>query len=338
MKRFLILSVAVLMSVSVFAQKAASKKKNKAKKETVKGTWTKGVSLYGGLTQVGNNNWYTTGSDKFTMSAMATLDASATNKWKNREWLNWFSSAYGLLNTTKAGVTKLNDRLELGTRYLITPKKWNSKWSWGGCLHLRTQFSNGYFYNYLGEQGVKRRRSGFFSPAYITISPLGVNYRPSKHLNVYASPLTARWTIVTNQPYSYLAQGGVYKGTVEDPLARLYNVSPTKQHRGDFGLFAVASVSCDLMKNISYKARLEVFGNYITSYKDALPGRFANFDMFMTNEVSFNVNKLVKVKYNLDLMYDNDIKQPNNKAFTNANRSVGLQMLSTLGVGVSFKK
>ena len=337
MKRFLILSVAVLLSVSLFAQKAASKKKTKAKKETVKGTWTKGASLYAGLTQVGNNNWYTTGSDKFTMSAMATLDAWATNTWKNKEWKSWLNTSYGLLNTTKTGVTKLNDRLELGTRYLVKPKQWKN-WSWGPRVHLRTQFSNGYFYNYLGDQGVKRRRSGFFAPAYVTVSPLGLDFKPCNHFNVYLSPLTARWTIITNQPYSYMTQGGVYKGTVEDPLARLYNVSPSKQHRGDFGLLAVASTKFNLMKNISYTGRLEVFGNYVTAYKDAAPGRFVNMDLFMTNEVSFNVNKLIKVKYNLDLMYDDDIKQPNNNAFNNANRSVGLQMLSTLGVGVSFKK
>ncbi len=335
MKRFLILSLAVLMSVSLFAQKT-SKTKLKSK-APVKGTWTKGASFYAGLTQVGNNNWYTTGSDKFTMSALGTLDAWATNKWKNKEWTNWFSAAYGLLNTSKTGVTKLNDRLEIGTRLLITPKQWK-KWSWGSRLQLRTQFSDGYFYNYLGETGTKRRRSGFFSPAYVTSSFLGVNYRPSKNFNLYMSPLTARWTIVTNQPYSYLAQGGIYKGTVEDPLARLYNVSPDKQHRGDFGLLAVASLNFEVMKNISYKGRAEMFGNYVTTYKDALPGRFVNFDWFITNEVSFNVNKWVKVKYNLDVMYDDDIKQPNNKAYSTANRSVGLQMLSTLGVGFSIKK
>jgi hypothetical protein len=337
MKRFLILSLSLLLAVSLFAQKSTSKKKMKAKKEAIKGTWTKTASLYGGLTQVGNNNWYTTGSDKFTMSAMASLSASATNKWKNKEWLSWFDGVYGVLNTTKAGITKLNDRLELGTRYLVTPKQWK-KWSYGSRLQLRTQFSDGYFYNYLGEQGVKRRRSGFFSPAYVTTSFLGLNYRPCKDLNVFMSPLTARWTIVTNQPYSYLAQGGIYKGIVEDPLARLYNVSPSKQHRGDFGLLAVASLKCDLMKNISYKGRVEMFGNYVSSYKDAAPNRFINMDWFITNEVSFNVNKLVKVKYNLDVMYDDDIKQPNSKGINNLSHSVGLQMLSTLGVGVSFKK
>ena len=339
MRKLLILSLATLISVSLFAQKAHKMRKHtmKVASTPVKGTWTRGANFYAGLTQVGNNNWYTTGSDKFTMTVMSTLDAWVTDTRKKSKWSSGISAAYGLLNTTHTGVTKLNDRLELGTKFLVTPS--NSKnWGLGPRLALRTQFSNGYFYNYMGEEGVKRRKSGFFAPAYVTASIIGANFEPCKHFSVYLSPLTARWVVVTNKPYSYLAQGGIYKGTVEDPLARLYNVSPTKQHRGEFGLLAVAKTNFSIMKNISYMGRLELFGNLVNSYSDALPTRFANIETFMINEVSMHVNRYIRVKYNLDLLYDDNIKQPNNNANSLANRSVGLQLLSTLGVGVSFGK
>lgn len=338
MRKLLILSLATLMSVSLFAQKAHKVRKHKMKTATssTKGSWTRGASFYAGLTQVGNNNWYTTGSDKFTMTIMSTLDAWVTDTRKNTKWSSDISAAYGLLNTTHSGVTKLNDRLELSTKFLVTPK--SSKWGLGPRVALRTQFSNGYFYNYMGDESVKRRKSGFFAPAYLTASIIGANIEPCKHVSFYLSPLTARWVIVTNQPYSYAAQGGIYKGTVEDPLARLYNVSPTNQSRGEFGLLAVTKVHCNLMRNISYMGRLELFGNLVNSYSDALPTRFANIETFMVNEVSMHVNRYIKVKYNLDLLYDDNIKQPNNNANMLANRSVGLQLLSTLGVGVSFGK
>jgi hypothetical protein len=334
MKRLLLLIAVVGLSASVYAQKA---KKTKKAKVPVKGTWTKTIDLYGGLTQVGNNNWYSTGSDKFTMSLMGQLNATAGYSWKNKTWGTGLYAAYGLLNTTHTGVTKLNDRFEIGTRLLINPKQWNKKWAWGPRAALRTQFSNGYFYNYMGDENVNRRRSGFFAPAIITVSPIGLYHKPCKAFEVYASPLTARWIVVTNQPYSYMAQGGVYKGVVEDPLARLYNVSPTKEHRGEFGLYARFAANFNIMKNISYSGRAEIFGNYLTAYKDALPGRFANMDIFMVNQVKMKVNKLIDVRYNLDVMYDDDMKQPGNAVLA-PRRSVGLQMLSTLGVGVSFNR
>jgi hypothetical protein len=91
------------------------------------------------------------------------------------------------------------------------------------------------------------------------------------------------------------------------------------------------------MKNISLNSRLEVFGNYINGYTNILPSRFLNFDMFMTNRLNFKVNKYIKVTYNLDLLYDDDMKQPINSNVIKPNRSVGLQALSTLGVGFTAK-
>ena len=88
------------------------------------------------------------------------------------------------------------------------------------------------------------------------------------------------------------------------------------------------------MKNIQYKSKLEMFANYVNGYKTTLPGRFVNVDWFMTNQVEFKVNKVISVRYNLDIMYEDDMKQPNWNAIKLPTQSVGLQMLSTLGVGV----
>jgi hypothetical protein len=335
MKRLLLLCTVIGFSVTLSAQKTSSKKLRQSK--SVKASWSKGVSIYAGLTQVGNNSWYTTGSDKFTMSALGNLDAHLTGTWKNKIWSNNLGVAYGLLNTTKGGVTKLNDRLEFSTSLLVTPKTWK-KWSWGPFVQVRTQITDGYFYNYMGELGTKRRRSGFFAPAYIYLSPLGLGYKPCKDISLYVSPLVARWTVITNQPYSYLGQGGVYKGNAESSLASLYNVSPVKQHKGEFGLFARLDMHKEIMKNISYSAKLEMYGNYVKDYPGLISSRFVNLDWYMTNQLEFHVNKYIKVHYNLDMLYDDDMKQPSFNAIQLPNHSVGLQMLSTLGVGLKLSK
>jgi hypothetical protein len=63
---------------------------------------------------------------------------------------------------------------------------------------------------------------------------------------------------------------------------------------------------------------------------------FTNMDLFMTNQFNLRVNKFINVTYNLDLMYDHDIKQKNPNPFLPA-RAHGLQVLSTLGVGFNCK-
>ncbi len=333
-KVFLLLAVSSL-SIAAVAQKMSDDKMSTEPKVNKNG-WARSFNMYIGLTQVGNNSWYTTGGDKFALSASGELNVAASKSWKNKKFMSSLDAAYGLMNTTSDGPTKLNDRLELSARYLIKPKSWK-KMSVGPYVGLRTQFTDGYMYNYMGEQGVKRRKSGFFAPAFITGSIIGVQVEPCKNFSVYVSPLTARWTVITNAAYSYLGQGGVYKGVAENTLASLYNVSAAKEHKGEFGLYGNIAFKKTLMKNIMLDSKLEVFGNYLNSYTDILPSHFVNFDMFMTNKVSFHVNKYIKVMYSLDLLYDDDMKQPNQSSIILPNRSVGLQALSTLGVGFTAK-
>ena len=347
MKRNFLFIAVTFLSISVMAQKPMDMKTKMDDSKMTKNGWTRGFNMYVGLTQVGNDNWYTTGSDKFNMAVFGELSAYATKKWKNKQFANTFDAAYGLFNTSSAGVTKLNDRLEASTRYLITPKNWK-KWSVGPLAALRTQFTDGYFYNYMGDQGVKRRRSGFFAPAFITAAPIGIEWKPTKWFDIYASPLTVRWTVVSNGAYSYASQGGIYKGTIENSLAGLYNVNPAKENKGEFGLYASAGVNKEIMKNIWFKTRIEVFGNYlkpatenadnigVAPFDYSKESRFVNFDMFMTNQLNFRVNKWIKVTYNLDLLYDDDMKQPYQNQFVTPH-AVGLQVLSTLGVGFTAK-
>jgi hypothetical protein len=78
------------------------------------------------------------------------------------------------------------------------------------------------------------------------------------------------------------------------------------------------------MKNVHYYGKLDLYSDYIKEP--------TNVDMFMTNQFRLKVNKFINVSYNLDLLYDDDIKQKQSNPFVKT-RSVGLQLLSTLGVG-----
>ena len=187
---------------------------------------------------------------------------------------------------------------------------------------LRSQLTSGYEYTYFGST-TKRRNSGFFAPAYVVIAP-GIEWTPANWLSLFGSPAATRWTIVSNGPYSYASQGGVFNGNVETPLATLYGVDPAKENRGEFGAFVTASLRKDILKNVTYISKLDLYSNYLKNP--------ANIDVFWTNKFLLKVNKFIQVSYAIDMLYDDDVKNP-----VAPTRAIGLQVLSTLGVGFALK-
>lgn len=290
-------------------------------KKPDKNGWVKGGIFNLSLTQVSNSNWIAAGGDKFSISMAASVNAFASRQWGKKSWDNILDISYGLLKTTTLGTRKINDRLDFTSKFGYAPANWkNVRLSVLG--QLRSQLTSGYEYNYFGTT-VKRRNSGFFAPAYIIVAP-GIEWTPVSWFSLFASPAAIRWTIVSNGPYSYAAQGGVFNGHVETPLASLYGVDPAKENRGEFGAFVTASLRKDIVKNITYISKLDLYSNYLKNP--------ANIDIFWTNKFLLKVNKFIQVSYAIDMLYDDDVKNP-----VAPTRALGLQVLSTLGVGFALK-
>ena len=57
-----------------------------------------------------------------------------------------------------------------------------------------------------------------------------------------------------------------------------------------------------------------------------------NVDLFWTNTLSLKINKWLQVSYNLDIIYDDDIRQ-----FGPEKNRPGTQIRSLLGFGVAAK-
>ena len=331
MKRLLSLIAVIAFCHPVMAQDETVKNLQKETTSVIKtdtgninkNGWSRGGLISINLTQVGNSNWIAAGGgDKFSLSLASSLNLFANRQWGRQSWENVLYLNYALINTSSLGVRKINDRLDLITKYGYQPKTWK-KSRVAAFAQLRSQLSDGFQYDYFGTT-TKRRTSGFFAPAYITVAPLGIDYHPNEWLSVYVSPIVARWTIVSNGPYSYASQGGIFHGNVETPLATLYGVDPAKQGRGEFGAFVTASIKKDIMKNINYYSKLDLYSNYLNTPK--------NIDVFWTNQIKMKVNKWIQVSYTLDMLYDDDVRNPLAPA-----RPLGLQLLSTLGVGFAAK-
>jgi hypothetical protein len=330
MKKIAIIFALFTVGIKVTAQDATVKQLQATATQTVatdtakkpnKNGWTHGANFNLNLTQIGNSNWIAAGGDKFSLSMATSLNAFVSRKWGKNTWDNILDVNYALVNTTSLGVRKVNDRLDFTSKYGYKPQKW-TKTTITFLGQLRSQLSNGYEYDYLGTTE-KRRNSGFFAPAYIIVAP-GIEWKPNDWFSLFGSPLAARWTIVSNGPYSYLGQGGIFNGKVETPLATLYGVNPATGNRGEFGAFVTATVKKDIFKNVAYYSKLDLYANYLKN--------IANVDVFWTNQFKVKISKYFNISYSLDMLYDDDVKNPNRPT-----SALGLQVLSTFGVGFAYK-
>jgi hypothetical protein len=75
---------------------------------------------------------------------------------------------------------------------------------------------------------------------------------------------------------------------------------------------------------LAYKGRLDLFSNYRNNPQ--------NIDVFMTNILSINFTKVLSATWNVDLIYDDDVR-----LFGPANTSPALQLKSLVGIGLLVK-
>ena len=308
MRRLSLFIVATVIVFSVSAQK----------KEKPATAWKTGgmLSVIGG--QSGTRNWAPAGSEKFSLTGTANLSLWAGKNWGKNTFDNTLDVAYALINTSSDGVRKIDDKLDFYSKYTRTLK---GKAALGTVASLRTQFTNGYDYS----EPHRKRISGFFAPAYINFSP-GVQLKSKNNsFAVHLGP-AVRWVIVTNEPYSLVYQGGVKPdGSTERPLAQLYGVNPEREVRFETGLLLSALFKKEVIKNVMWKTRVD-FNN------DIIEEEPFQIDVYWTNTIGMTVNKWLKVNYNFDLYYDDDVRM-----FGANKTSPAAQLKSILGVGVGIK-
>jgi hypothetical protein len=285
-------------------------------------------------------NW-AAGAEKFSMSFAGYLSLYARYRSGKFRWDNTLDLGYALVNTTSTGLRKTDDKIDL---YSKAGRELNKNFSLAGVLNFKTQFAEGYDYNYLGK-GYRKSTSNFMAPAYLIIAP-GIDWHPEQYFSIFFSPVSARFVIVTNNPGAYFFPNGVIPaadgGGFELPLAAGYGVDPRRKIRAEVGGFASINFAKELFKNVSYKSRMDLYANYLATERFTAtgPGQIdveknaakpQNVDVFWTNLIVMKVNKFLNVTYNFDLIYDDDVRQ-----FGDEKTSAAAQLRSLLAVGFSL--
>ncbi len=281
-----------------------------------KGPWKSGGNLALNISQQNSSYWIGV-SEKYALGLGLSADLYSNGAWGKDTWDNTLKANYALTNTESQGMRKTADFFDIYSRYghFINQKKTVSL---SGILNMRTRFSNGYDYT----QDPKRRTSGFFAPANI-MAGIGFDLKPTSYFSVFVSPVTARWVIVSNDPYSYSYPGGILPdGSHQQPIAEMYGVDPEKKVDNQFGAFVSANFNKEILKNVSYVSRLDLYSNYRHNPE--------NLAIFWTNNLLFKVNKWLAFSYTWNLAYD-DNYVPEGVS------GPRVQFLGTLGIGATAK-
>lgn len=337
MKKLLLIAAVSAGSCTVMAQDKelvdikSTAQRNFGDDTTHKHGWKAGGFFAMNVAQGSSSNW-AAGAEKFSLSISSSLNLFANLKDGKRTWNNTLDLGYGLVKTTSQGVRKNDDKIDLFSKYGYSI---SNTMSIAGVFNFRSQFTDGYDYNYEGK-GVRRRISGFLAPAYVTVAP-GIDWKPASYFSLFFSPISMRWIIVSNDPYSYAYTDGLIPGGgVEEPLAIRYGVDPRRKVRIEAGAYLTANFAKEIAKNVLYKSRLDLYSNYLKGYVAGTIVKGAakpqNVDMFWTNTFALKVNRFLNVTYQFDLIYDDDVRQ-----FGSDGKSAGTQIRSLLGVGFAAK-
>ena len=306
MKRILFFGI-LFIAVWAQAQDETKKLKEESSREikkdaadTANKVWKKGGLFSLNLTQGSLSNW-AAGGDDFSLSLNALLSAYLFYHKGKNSWDNTLDFNLGYINTTSLGSRKNDDRLDFLSKYghAIAPK-----WNISGLFDFRSQLFKGYNYG----NNEKTLSSDFLSPAYLLLS-LGLDYKPNDHFSVFMSPSTARWIIVKNDSLS--AKGA-------------YGVDSGQHSKFQFGAFVTVNYWKDFNKVVTYKGRLDLFSNYLHNPQ--------NISIYMTNILTAKISKVLSASWNLDLVYDDNIK-----LFGPNRNSPALQLKSLVGVGLLVK-
>jgi len=270
-------------------------------KDTAKYTWKRGGVFNFNMAEGSQKNW-AAGGDNFSIALTSYVNYFLYWQHKSQTWDNNLDFNLGFVQTTSVGARKNDDRVDFLSKYGIRTDTTNKLFI-SGLFNFRTQLFDGFTYD---GSGGKIFSSTFLSPGYIILSA-GMDYHPTKELSIFFSFLTDRATILANPTLS--KQG-------------LYGVDTGHHVFNEFGGFASINYSHAFGKTVTYKGRVDLFSNYANNPQ--------NIDMYMTNYLTFKINKFLSASYALNLIYDDDVK-----LFGEFNNSPALQIQSQIGLGLS---
>ena len=261
-------------SGSLFAQEAEEKNPEYGWKKEAVGVLNFTQNQFDNWSQGGESSW----------SWQMDLNAKFVNDQEKYNWTTSGKFSYGKAKVGDSDAKKAADEIKLESVY--TYKMWTSVNPYVAVTGM-TQFTDGYAYTDSSKVVV----SSFMDPGYFTQS-VGLGYKPN---DIIGTRL-----------------GAALKETVTDKFSDSY--ADGESMRTEFGAESVTDVKWQVVENILYTSKLELFSN--------LKG-IDEIDVNWDNMLSSKITDIITVSFNFKLFYDKDVHFKR-------------QLKQTLAVGLSY--
>ncbi len=253
------------------------------------------------FSQVSLTNWVSGGNS--SVSGIGNFNFNAVYQKDRLQWDNTFKAGYGLMKEGDRGVVKNEDKLELNSKLGFEMN--NEHWLYSSFVNFKTQFAPGYKY-----PNTTDKISDFLAPGYITLAT-GLDYQPSESLSLFITPLSAKFTIVTDDSLSN---------------AGAFGVEPGEQFRAELGATFKGEYRATVMPNVDLSTSLSLFSNYLNNPE--------NIDINWDLALNMKINDYLSANFSTNLIYDHDVLIPIDDQGNTGRR---VQLKQVLGVGFSYK-
>ncbi|MFW5832055.1 MAG: DUF3078 domain-containing protein [Prolixibacteraceae bacterium] len=264
--------------------------------------WTVNGQASVNFSQVSFSNWVAGG--KNSVSGVGIFNFNAIYEKDRVSWENSLKTGYGLLKEEGDQVAKTEDKLELNTKYGVECKR-NEHILYSTFANFNTQFAPGYNYPNTDE-----KISTWFAPAYLTTAA-GIDYQPSDRFSLFVTPLSGKFTFVTDEELSN--QGA-------------FGVEPGEKARAELGAILKGELNTPVVKNVDLNTSLTLFSNYLNNPQ--------NIDVNWDVLLNMKINDYLSANLMTSLIYDHDILVPIDEEGNTGRR---IQLKQLFGVGLSYK-
>ncbi len=249
------------------------------------------------------SNWVEGGEN--SLSALSVLRFNADYIYgKKRTWDTDIEYKLGYLKAGDNPLQKNDDRFEFNSKYGRTAF---NDWYYSLLFNFKTQFLKGYDY-----PNDSVAISKFMSPGHLVFS-LGLDYKPNKNLTVLISPITSKFTIVSD--------------TANYDQTR-FGVGADEKTRKEIGAYIKAIWKYDITKDIRMENKINFFTNYTDNPQ--------NVDVDWELNLKMKLTRYINMSINTHLIYDDDVDIPVFEDGEQVGVTKGLQFREVIGVGFSY--
>ncbi|HXC04538.1 MAG TPA: DUF3078 domain-containing protein [Bacteroidia bacterium] len=311
MKHFLPFLIFSLGFMPLMAQDTTSI----VKKDTT--YWKRGGVGNLSFAQSSFTNWAPGGQN--SIAGTTAISLFANYKRGNSTWDNTLDMAYGKTELGNDRPRKTDDKIDLSSKY--GQYAFKQHWYYSALFNFKSQFDKGY--NYPNDSNVVSR---FMAPGFFVIA-MGMDYKVKDYFSVFIGPLTGKETVVNAQT---LANAGAYGVTPATYDARGYIITYGKRHLEEFGGYFKMAYKQDIMKNVNFQTKVELFSNYLKNPQNVV----VNWEAMLV----MKVNKYIAASIATQVMYDDKVNTKIlNSDGTVAQNGPRVQVKEVLGIGLSYK-